>query len=84
MRDSLRVRLVLWYGLVLTLVVLSYGGAVVYQSWRSMMAEVDVSRYVEFRQTYFQVSERIDIVNHLQGTTATVCGPMAALIGGAS
>jgi two-component system OmpR family sensor kinase len=41
MRDSLRVRLVLWYGLVLTLVVLSYGGAVVYQSWRSMMAEVD-------------------------------------------
>ena len=41
MRDSLRVRLVLWYALVLTLVVVSYGGAVVYQSWRSMMAGVD-------------------------------------------
>ena len=41
MRDSLRVRLVLWYALVLTLVVMMYGGAVVYQSWRSMMAGVD-------------------------------------------
>jgi two-component system OmpR family sensor kinase len=41
MRDSLRVRLVLWYALVLTLVVMLYGGAVVYQSWRSMMAGVD-------------------------------------------
>jgi hypothetical protein len=41
MRESLRVRLVLWYALVLTLVVLLYGGAVVYQSWRSMMAGVD-------------------------------------------
>jgi two-component system OmpR family sensor kinase len=41
MRDSLRVRLVLWYALVLTLVVVLYGGAVVYQSWRSMIAGVD-------------------------------------------
>ena len=41
MRDSLRVRLVLWYALVLALVVMSYGGAVVYQSWRSTMAGVD-------------------------------------------
>jgi signal transduction histidine kinase len=41
MRESLRVRLVLWYSLVLTLVVALYGGAVVYQSWRSMMATVD-------------------------------------------
>jgi signal transduction histidine kinase len=41
MRESLRVRLVLWYALVLTLVVVLYGGAVVYQSWRSMMAGVD-------------------------------------------
>ncbi len=41
MRESLRVRLVLWYALVLTLVVAGYGGAVVYQSWRSMMAGVD-------------------------------------------
>ncbi|HKY19807.1 MAG TPA: ATP-binding protein [Vicinamibacterales bacterium] len=41
MRESLRVRLVLWYALVLTLVVALYGGAVVYQSWRSMIAGVD-------------------------------------------
>lgn len=41
MRESLRARLVLWYAAVLTLVVLSYGGAVVYQSWRSMIAGVD-------------------------------------------
>jgi signal transduction histidine kinase len=41
MRDSLRLRLVLWYALVLTLVVVLYGGAVVYQSWRSMIASVD-------------------------------------------
>jgi heavy metal sensor kinase len=41
MRESLRVRLVLWYALVLTLVVVLYGGAVVYQSWRSMMDSVD-------------------------------------------
>jgi heavy metal sensor kinase len=41
MRESLRVRLVLWYALVLTLVVVLYGGAVVYQSWRSMMTGVD-------------------------------------------
>jgi heavy metal sensor kinase len=41
MRESLRARLVLWYGLVLTLVVVLYGGAVVYQSWRSMVAGVD-------------------------------------------
>jgi two-component system OmpR family sensor kinase len=41
MRESLRVRLVLWYALVLTLVVILYGGAVVYQSWRSITAAVD-------------------------------------------
>jgi heavy metal sensor kinase len=42
MRESLRLRLVLWYGLVVTLVVILYGGAVVYQSWRSLTASVDV------------------------------------------
>lgn len=41
MRESLRLRLVLWYALVLTLVVVSYGGAVVYQSWRTTIAGVD-------------------------------------------
>jgi heavy metal sensor kinase len=41
MRESLRARLVLWYALVLTLVVALYGGAVVYQSSRSMTASVD-------------------------------------------
>jgi heavy metal sensor kinase len=41
MRESLRVRLVLWYALVLTLVVVLYGGAVVYQSWLTMTTAVD-------------------------------------------
>jgi signal transduction histidine kinase len=41
MRESLRVRLVLWYALMLTLVIALFGGAVVYQSWRTMMAGVD-------------------------------------------
>lgn len=41
MRESLRVRLVLWYALVLALVIVLFGGAVVYQSWRTMMAGVD-------------------------------------------
>ena len=41
MRESLRVRLVLWYALVLTLVIVLFGGAVVYQSWRTMMTAVD-------------------------------------------
>jgi two-component system, OmpR family, sensor kinase len=41
MRESLHVRLVLWYALVLTLVVALYGGAVCYQSWRSMVRDVD-------------------------------------------
>ena len=42
MRESLRVRLVLWYALVLTLVVVMYGGAVVYRSWRTMTGAVDL------------------------------------------
>ena len=41
MRESLRVRLVLWYALVLTVVIVLFGGAVVYQSWRTMMTGVD-------------------------------------------
>lgn len=41
MRESLRARLVVWYAVVLTLVVVVYGGAVVYQSWRSTTATVD-------------------------------------------
>ena len=50
MRDSLRVRLVLWYALVLALVVMLYGGAVVYQSWRSTMAAVDAELDVYARE----------------------------------
>jgi heavy metal sensor kinase len=47
MHESLRGRLVLWYAAVLTLVVVLYGGAVVYQSWQSMMTGVDaeLNRY---------------------------------------
>jgi heavy metal sensor kinase len=49
MRESLRVRLVLWYAAVLTLVVVLYGWAVVYQSWQSMLAGVDaeLQRYAQ-------------------------------------
>ncbi len=50
MRDSLRVRLVLWYALVLTLVVVLYGGAVVYQSWQSAMAGVDAELQLYARE----------------------------------
>jgi signal transduction histidine kinase len=50
MRESLRVRLVLWYALVLACVVVLYGGAVVYQSWRSMMAGVDAELEVYARE----------------------------------
>ena len=40
----------LWYALVLALVVVSYGGAVVYQSWRSTMAGVDAELEVYARE----------------------------------
>ena len=50
MRESLRLRLVLWYALVLALVVVLYGGAVVYQSWRSMIAGVDAELDVYARE----------------------------------
>ncbi|RPI54496.1 MAG: sensor histidine kinase [Acidobacteria bacterium] len=50
MRESLRVRLVLWYALVLALVVALYGGAVVYQSWRTMIAAVDAELAVHARE----------------------------------
>ena len=50
MRESLRVRLVLWYAGVLTLVVVLYGGAVVYQSWRSAVAGVDAELEVYARE----------------------------------
>jgi signal transduction histidine kinase len=41
MVESLRIRLVLWYALILGLVVVLYGSAVSYQFWRSMVAEMD-------------------------------------------
>jgi heavy metal sensor kinase len=50
MRESLRVRLVLWYALVLTLVVVLYGGAVVYQSWQTMMGAVDTELQMYARE----------------------------------
>ena len=50
MRDSLHLRLVLWYALVLTLVVVLYGGAVVYQSWQSAMAGVDAELQLYARE----------------------------------
>jgi two-component system, OmpR family, sensor kinase len=41
---------VLWYSLVLTLVVALYGGAVIYQSWRSMTSGVDAELDVYARE----------------------------------
>ncbi len=55
MRESLRVRLVLWYALVLTLVVVLYGGAVVYRSWRTMTATVDL----ELEEYVHEVSQAL-------------------------
>ena len=49
---------------------------------RRLLAEIDNSRYIEYRQTYFQVSERFDIVNHNTGVSATAAGPVVALVGG--
>jgi two-component system OmpR family sensor kinase len=40
-RESLRVRLVLWYAAVLASVVAIYGGAVCYQAWRSLLSALD-------------------------------------------
>ena len=50
MRESLRIRLVVWYALVLTVVVVSCGAAVVYQSWRSTTAGVDAELEAYARQ----------------------------------
>jgi heavy metal sensor kinase len=41
MRESLRIRLVLWYALALSLVVVLYGGAVGLQSWRAALRGID-------------------------------------------
>jgi hypothetical protein len=51
---------------------------------RQLQVEFDLSRYIEYRQAYLQISSRFDIVNHLQGVSATVAGPLVALVGGAS
>jgi HK97 family phage major capsid protein len=48
---------------------------------RSLEIAIDVSRYVEFRQTYVQLVSRFDMVNHMRGVTATACGPMVVLFG---
>jgi two-component system OmpR family sensor kinase len=41
MVDSLRVRLLLWYTLILALVTALFGGAVCYRYWRAAVAKVD-------------------------------------------
>lgn len=48
---------------------------------RSIEVTIDMSRFVEFRQAYVQVSERFDMNNHMRGTTGSVCGPMVVLLG---
>lgn len=41
MLESLRVRLLLWYALILALVIAVFGGTVCYLFWRSVLAEAD-------------------------------------------
>lgn len=48
---------------------------------RTLDTVIDMSRFVEYRQVYFQVCERFDVNNHMTGTTATACGPIAGLFG---
>ena len=52
----------------------------IFGSRRGFEMVVDESRYVEYRQILFQVTERIDIVSHGTGSAST-CGPVAALYG---
>jgi hypothetical protein len=40
-----------------------------------------MSRFVEYRQMYVQVTSRFDANNHMRGVTATACGPMVVLFG---
>jgi hypothetical protein len=40
-----------------------------------------MSRFVEYRQTYFQVSERFDIVNHGIPKSTSTAGAIVALHG---
>lgn len=48
---------------------------------RSLDFTIDASRFVEYRQIYVQVVSRFDVVSHMQGASATVCGPMVVLFG---
>ena len=45
-----------------------------------LQVDVDPSRYVEFREVFFQVTERYDVVNHHVGTS-TEAGPIVGLEG---
>lgn len=47
---------------------------------RGMQVDIDVSRFVEYREIFFQVTERFDIVNSHVGTS-TVAGPIVGLFG---
>jgi HK97 family phage major capsid protein len=47
---------------------------------RGVMIDIDSSRFIEYREIYFQATERFDIVNHHVGT-ATEAGPIVGLLG---
>ena len=42
MRDSLRARLLLWYALILTTLIVLYGGTVSYRYRQSLLRDVDI------------------------------------------
>jgi HK97 family phage major capsid protein len=45
-----------------------------------LVVDIDQSPFIEYREVYFQVTERVDIVNHHVGT-ASEAGPIVGLIG---
>jgi HK97 family phage major capsid protein len=47
---------------------------------RGVQVDIDSSRFVEYREIYFQATERFDVVNHHVGT-ATEAGPIVGLVG---
>ena len=47
---------------------------------RGVQVDIDSSRFVEYREIYFQATERFDIVSHHVGTSSEA-GPIVGLVG---
>jgi hypothetical protein len=60
MVESLRARLLIWHLSILAIVIVTYGGALCYLTWRSRLIEVDAaltSRALELEQALQQVAD---------------------------